>query len=70
MARHIAVLGAGAISGTIGAYLTRDGRDVTLIDQWAAHVEAIRSSGLKLTDMEKELTVKPQALHLSDVSSL
>ncbi|MDP2948798.1 MAG: 2-dehydropantoate 2-reductase [Chloroflexota bacterium] len=70
MARHIAVLGAGAIGGTIGAYLTREGSDVTLIDQWAAHVEKIRSSGLKLTDLEKEFTVKPRALHLSDVSSL
>jgi len=70
MARHIAVLGAGAIGGTIGAYLTREGRDVTLIDQWAAHVDKIRNSGLKLTDLEKEFTVKPRALHLSDVSSL
>ncbi|MDP2948911.1 MAG: 2-dehydropantoate 2-reductase [Chloroflexota bacterium] len=70
MARHIAVLGAGAIGGSIGGYFTREGHDVTLIDQWAAHVDKIRSDGLKLTDLEKVFTVKPRALHLSDVSSL
>jgi len=49
--KRIAILGAGAIGGATGAYLTRDGHDVTLIDQWAAHIEKIRSDGLKMTDL-------------------
>ncbi len=39
MFERIAVMGVGAIGGTIGGYLTRAGRDVTLIDQWGANVE-------------------------------
>jgi ketopantoate reductase len=41
----LAVLGAGAIGSTIGGYLTRAGRDVTLIDLWPAHVEEMRRGG-------------------------
>lgn len=70
MTERIAVLGAGAIGSSIGAYLIRDGRDVTLIDQWAAHVEKIRNDGLKLTDLNGEFTVQAKAIQLSDVNNL
>jgi len=70
MNKRIAVLGVGAIGAAIGAYLIRDGHDVTLIDQWAAHIEKIRRDGLKMTDLNGEFTVPAKALHLSDVSGL
>ena len=70
MDKRIAVLGAGAIGASIGAYLIREGYDVTLIDQWATHIEKIRSDGLKLTDLNGEFTVPAKALHLSDVGNL
>jgi len=70
MSKKIAVLGVGAIGGTVGAYLIRAGHDVTLIDQWAAHIEKIRSHGLKVTDLDNEFIVPAKALHLSDVSGL
>jgi 2-dehydropantoate 2-reductase len=70
MDKRIAVLGAGAIGASIGAYLIRAGHDVTIIDQWAAHIEKIRSDGLKLTDLSGEFTVPAKALHLSDVVNL
>ncbi len=66
---RIAVLGVGAIGGVIGAYLTRAGRDVTLIDTWPANVERIRSEGLSVAAVEEEFTVKPEALHLGEVSA-
>jgi 2-dehydropantoate 2-reductase len=66
----LAVLGAGAIGSTIGAYLTRAGRDVTLIDPWAAHVEAMRRDGLKVTAQDEEFTVRVKAVHLGDVCSI
>ena len=66
---RIAVLGVGAIGGVIGAYLTRAGRDVTLIDTWPANIECIRSEGLKVSAVEEEFTVKPTALHLGEVSA-
>ncbi len=70
MNQKIAILGAGAIGGAIGAYLIKDGHDVILIDQWAAHVEKMRTDGLKMTDLNGEFTVPAKALHLSDVCNL
>jgi 2-dehydropantoate 2-reductase len=67
---RLAVLGAGAIGSTIGAYLTRAGRDVTLIDFWPAHVEAMQRGGLKVSAQDEEFTVKVAAIHLADVCTL
>ena len=38
-------MGAGAAGSYIGAFLTREGEDVTLIDQWPEHVEVMKSRG-------------------------
>jgi len=70
MSKRIAVVGAGAIGASIGAYLIREGQDVTLIDQWAAHVEKMKHEGLTLTDLNETFTVPVKALHLSEVSSV
>jgi 2-dehydropantoate 2-reductase len=43
------VWGAGAIGGTLGAYLARAGHDVTLVDIVAEHVTAINRSGLTIS---------------------
>jgi len=43
------VWGAGAIGGTMGAYLARAGHDVTLVDTVEDHVAAINGSGLRIT---------------------
>ena len=69
MSNKIAVLGAGAIGGAIGAYLARGGHDVTLIDTWPDNLAAIKANGLRVTAMEGEFTVKPHALHLGEVSA-
>ncbi|SDR07050.1 ketopantoate reductase [Rhizobiales bacterium GAS113] len=45
MDRDILVWGAGAIGGTVGAYLKRTGRDVTFVDIAEEHVVAIRDPG-------------------------
>lgn len=42
----IAMIGAGAMGGSYGAALKRAGHDVTLVDIWEDHVEAIRRDGL------------------------
>ena len=44
---RICVVGAGAIGGLLGVRLALSGNEVTLIDQ-GAHLEAIKSNGLKL----------------------
>ncbi len=69
MTRKLAVLGVGGIGGVTGGYLTRAGHDVTLIDQWPANVEAMRSKGLTVTALEEEFTVKPKVLHLCELAA-
>lgn len=46
---EILVWGAGAIGGTVAAYLRRAGLDITVVDANAAHVRAIRERGLSIT---------------------
>lgn len=53
----ILIWGAGAIGGTIGAYLARAGHRVILVDRVKDHVEAIRTTGLRLTGKIDEFTV-------------
>ena len=45
---RIAVLGTGANGAGIGADLIRAGLDVTFIEQWPDHVEAMRSRGIEV----------------------
>ena len=70
MDKHIAVFGVGGIGSTLGAYLTRAGRDVTLIDQWPEHVEAMKRNGLRMSASNEDFTVRVRALHLGETSSL
>jgi 2-dehydropantoate 2-reductase len=55
------IWGAGAIGGTIAAYLSRAGHDVTLVDMAAEHVDAIRRSGLRITGPISEFTERVPA---------
>jgi len=67
--KRIAVVGAGAIGGYTGGYMAHAGHDVTLIDPWPEHVEAIRRDGIELTgttDAER-LVVKVPALHITEL---
>ena len=58
----ITMVGAGAIGGTVGAYLGDAGYDVTLVDSSREHVEAIRERGLRITGARGEHTFHPRAL--------
>jgi len=52
------VWGAGAIGGTLGAYLARAGHDITLVDAATDHVDAIDANGLCITGPIAEFTVR------------
>ena len=41
----ILIWGAGAIGGSVGAWLKRAGHDITFVDVVADHVAAIRDAG-------------------------
>lgn len=66
---RIAVFGAGALGGYVGGYLTRAGRDVTLIDPWAEHVDRMGDPGLQLSGLTEpeNFTVKCKAVLLDDL---
>ena len=55
------VWGAGAIGGTLAAYLARAGHDVTVVDHVAEHVDAIARDGMKITGPIETLTAQMKA---------
>jgi 2-dehydropantoate 2-reductase len=59
---QITVVGAGAIGGTIGAYLARAGEPVRLVDRDAAHVAAMRERGLTIRGFAESFTVPVDAV--------
>jgi 2-dehydropantoate 2-reductase len=68
--KRIGIMGAGAIGSVVGGMLTRAGHDVTLIDQWPAHVEAMRTQGLRLSGTCGEHVVPVKAVHLCDAQAI
>lgn len=62
-AERILIWGAGAIGGTVGAYLVRAGHDVTFVDIVEEHVRAIAdaSRGLAITGPVEEFSVTAPA---------
>ncbi|MGE3192823.1 MAG: ketopantoate reductase family protein [Microbacteriaceae bacterium] len=71
MSPKIAFLGTGAQGAGIGADLIRAGLDVTFIEQWPAHVEAMRARGIEVRlPTETVITPVPVALHLCEVATL
>ena len=67
MSKKIAILGTGANGSCMAADLIEAGYDVTLIDQWPAHVEAMRADGLRIQMDGEEQHVQVRAHHLCDV---
>ncbi len=59
---QLTIIGAGAIGGTIGAHLIRDGHDVLLCDADPAHVEAINQRGLTICGPVENFTVQARAV--------
>ena len=63
----ILIWGAGAIGGTIGAYLVRAGHDVTFVDIEAAHVAAIGGKGLAITGPIENFSIVAKAFQPADL---
>ena len=70
--KRIVVVGAGAIGGYTGGNLAHNGFDVTLIDPWPEHIEAIRKDGLSLEGIsaEESVVARPKTLHLTEAQHL
>jgi len=61
MIKRIAILGSGAIGSVVGGMLTKAGHDVTLVDQWPDHVEAMKKVGLRLSGTSRAPGAGPGA---------
>jgi 2-dehydropantoate 2-reductase len=70
MARKFLFIGAGAIGSYVGAFLSRAGQDVTLVDAWAEQVDTIRERGLSVTGPHDPFEARPAAVHLNDAARL
>lgn len=67
MDKKIAMLATGANGSVIAADLVEAGLDVSMIDMWGEHVEAMRANGLTIWTGEEERNIEVNAYHLSDV---
>jgi 2-dehydropantoate 2-reductase len=72
MGKKIAVVGAGAVGGYVGAHIARAGEEIMFIDPWPEHVAHMRKAGLKVTHAREvaEFVVPVRALHITDVQQL
>src|SRR5207237_9430444 len=70
MEKKIAVLGTGANGSGVAADRTNAGLDVVLIDQWPAHIEAMRANGLHVALRQEEIHAKVRAYHLCELASM
>src|SRR5512144_857081 len=68
--KRVGVLGAGAIGSVVGGMMTRAGHDVTLIDQWPEHVEAMKARGLRLSGTIGDFVVPVRALHIHELQTV
>lgn len=67
---HVVVAGAGGIGGALAGEVALSGGEVSVIDAWAEHVEAIRADGLRLVGPEskRERTARLPAWHIEECS--
>ncbi|MGH3371808.1 MAG: ketopantoate reductase family protein, partial [Nocardioidaceae bacterium] len=70
MARKLLFVGAGAVGSYLGAFLSRDGHDVTLVDPWADQVETIRQRGISVTGPHEPFEARPAAAHVHEAARL
>jgi 2-dehydropantoate 2-reductase len=62
------IWGAGAIGGSVGAWLKRAGHDISFVDVVPEHVAAIRADGMRITGPVEQFTVAVPAFVPEEVS--
>jgi len=69
----VVIVGGGAMGGLFGGLLAEGGLDVTLLDVWREHVDAIKVRGLRIVGYGGDRTVKikatadPISIEIADV---
>ncbi len=70
MAPRIAVIGTGGIGGVVGGMLAHAGHDVTLVDQWHEHMDAVKRDGLLVSTPSGDYRTTPKALRISELQGI
>jgi len=70
MFSRIGIVGAGAIGSVVGGLLSKAGHDVTLVDQWPEHVEAMKRGGLRLGGTCGQHVIPVRALHIHEAQTI
>ncbi|WP_382308489.1 ketopantoate reductase family protein [Herbiconiux sp. UC225_62] len=68
--KKIAFVGTGANGAGIAADLTRAGLDVTFIEQWPAHVDAMRENGITVVMPDRTEVTPVTVYNLCEVATL
>ena len=66
---EVAIVGAGAIGGVVGAYLIKGGHDVVFIDVNEEHVQKINEHGLTIEEKDNKFNVPAKAYTLDQYRS-
>ena len=65
-----ALVGSGAVGSSLGSDMIEAGLDVTLIDPWAPHVEAMKADGLTINYQTGSKNFAVNARHVYEVAEL
>ena len=66
-ALRFCVIGAGSMGSLYGGLLARAGFDVTLVDVWDEHIDAIRREGLQLDGITGDVVSRSSAVRAAEV---
>lgn len=58
--KRLAIVGAGSLGTILGAFITKSGREITLVDSYKEHVDALNKNGAKVIGVD-ELVVPVKA---------
>ena len=67
---RFAVVGAGGIGGLIGSWMARAGCDVTLIERWREHVDAINHEGMRIDGARGIHQIKVRAITPDQIATI
>ena len=73
MSTHVVVLGAGAMGSLFGGLVAEGGLNVTLVDPWREHIDAIHKGGLRIVGhggdrrIPIEATTDPASVRSADI---
>jgi len=58
----IHIVGSGAIGGMAGWHMAKNGENVTFVDRWPEHVQAMKEHGLRITGLRGDQTIPVRAM--------